>query len=181
MSPSHHVLLLQQEVASANLPFNPCLSDADLAAFEQVHQVSLPVEYRYFLAHIGNGGAGPPDYGLRPLGATESWWCEAQRAAWQRFEAVRRPFPFAQPWCWEDEAEPDPFRLAAVYDGSLYLGTDGCGQDWALIITGPQRGYVWQINEAGVLPCRPAMTFGEWYARWLHHDAASATPFWWAT
>ena len=174
------LITLQRELANDNLPFEPCLSAADLEAFEQAHQVLLPPEYRFFLAHIGNGGAGPPEYGLRPLGTGESWWTDEQRAAWQHFRAIRRPFPFAQPWCWEDEAAPDPARLAAVYDGSLYLGTDGCGIDWALMVTGPQRGYVWQFSEAGILPCQPAMTFCEWFSRWLHHDAASPESFWWA-
>ena len=174
-----HLLTLQQELTAADLAFAPCLPAADLDAFELAHGVSLPPEYRYFLAHIGNDGAGPPAYGLRPLGATETWWSDEQPMAWQHFQAIRRPFPFAQPWCREDEAEPDPARLAAVYDGSLYLGTDGCGIDWALIVTGPQRGYVWQFTEAGIIPCQPVMTFCEWFSQWLHHDAASPATFWW--
>lgn len=174
------LIKLQRELANANLPFEPCLSAADLDAFELLHQILLPPEYRFFLAYIGNGGAGPPEYGLRPLGTGESWWTDEQRAAWQHFRAIRRPFPFAQPWCWEDEAAPDPVRLAAVYDGSLYLGTDGCGMDWALMVTGPQRGYVWQFSEAGILPCRPAMTFCEWFRQWLHDAAAAPEAFWWA-
>jgi hypothetical protein len=181
MNPAYHrLLLLQQELATANVVLAPCLPTADLAAFEQAHQVSLPPEYRLFLTHIGNGGAGPPAYGLRALGATEAWWADDQRAAWEHFQALRRPFPFAQPWCWADEAAPDPARLAAVYDGSLYLGTDGCGLDWALVVTGPQRGYVWQLSEEGVLPCRPALTFFQWVSAWLHRDPASSSPFWWA-
>jgi len=109
MDATHHqLLLLQQALATANLTFGPCLPAADLAAFEQAHQVSLPPEYQLFLTHIGNGGAGPPVYGLRPLGASESWWDDEQRAAWQHFQALGRPFPFAQPWCWEGESAPGP-------------------------------------------------------------------------
>lgn len=66
-----------------------------------------------------------------------------------------------------------------MYDGSLYLGTDGCGMDWALVVTGPQRGYVWQISEAGITPCRPALTFLAWVSHWLHHDPADPALFWW--
>ena len=47
----------------------PPLGEGELAAFEQVHGVSLPAGYRAFLTEIGNGGAGPY-YGLVPL---EKW------------------------------------------------------------------------------------------------------------
>ena len=127
---------------------------------------------------MGNGGPGPPEYGLRPLGASESWWEHEQREAWQHFQSIRRPFPFAQSWCWEDETSPDPAQLAAVYDGTLYPGTHGRGMDWALVVTDPQRGYVWQSPEAGITPCRPALAFLAWMSQWLHHDPANPAPFW---
>ena len=47
-----------------------------------------------------------------------------------------------------------PARLAAVYDGTLYRGTDSWGMDWALVVTGPPRGYVWQLSKAGITPCQ---------------------------
>jgi hypothetical protein len=179
MAAAIDLLLLQRELLDRGLVFAPPLSDAELLAFEQAHQVMLPSEYRRFLQQVGNGGSGPPEYGLRPLGATESWWGNEQRAAWQHFESIRRPFPFTQPWYWEDETSPDPAQLAAVYDGTLYLGTDGCGMDWALVVTGQQRGYVWQISEAGITPCQPALTFLEWVNQWLHYDPADPVLFWW--
>jgi hypothetical protein len=175
------LLWLQRELAQRDLVFTSQLSAAELLAFEQVHQVVLPAEYRLFLVQVGSGGPGPPAYGLRPLGTVESWWGDEQRAAWQHFQVIRRPFPFTQPWCWEDEAAPNPAQLAAAYDGTLYLGTDGCGTDWALVVTGPQRGYVWQITEVGLMPCRPALTFSAWFSRWLHHNPADPAPFWWTS
>jgi len=174
------LLALQDELARRSVSFAPPLSAAELRAFEQAHHVELPPDYRLFLEQVGNGGPGPPAYGLRPLGAAEAWWPEEQRAAWQHFQAIQRPFPFRQLWCWEDEAEPDPAQLAAVYDGTIYLGTDGCGIDWALVVTGPQRGYVWQLTDVGLLPCQPACTFLAWVSQWLQHDPADPAPFWWA-
>lgn len=39
-----------------------------------------------------------------------------------------------------------------VWDGALFLGDDGCGMYWALIVTGAQRGYVWNICDVGAQP-----------------------------
>jgi hypothetical protein len=36
--------------------------------------------------------------------------------------------------------------------GSLLLGTDGCGMYWHLIVTGPQRGHVWLIDQNRAMP-----------------------------
>lgn len=52
---SHHFLL------------NPTIEEEEIEAFERRHKILLPTDYRNFLIHIGNGGAGPY-YGIFPLG-----------------------------------------------------------------------------------------------------------------
>ena len=46
--------------------FNPVLPLEELAAWEELMQVTLPEDYRTYLTRLGNGGAGPA-YGLSPL------------------------------------------------------------------------------------------------------------------
>lgn len=45
----------------------PPLTQADIVAAEAHYQITLPTEYREFLLHLGNGGAGP-GYGLERFG-----------------------------------------------------------------------------------------------------------------
>ncbi len=49
----------------------PKLKERDLVAVEQRLGVRLPKEYRLFLAHLGEGGAGP-FYGLFTLNGEDS-------------------------------------------------------------------------------------------------------------
>lgn len=46
--------------------FNPVLPLEELAAWEELMEVTLPADYRTYLTQLGNGGAGPA-YGLFPL------------------------------------------------------------------------------------------------------------------
>src|SRR4051812_22972723 len=48
---------------------NPVMDESAVGAFEQRHNIRLPEDYRAFLLHIGNGGAGPY-CGVLPL---EQW------------------------------------------------------------------------------------------------------------
>jgi hypothetical protein len=43
---------------------NPCLKEAEISAFEKRYHIELPQDYRLFLMEVGNGGKGPPYYGL---------------------------------------------------------------------------------------------------------------------
>ncbi|MFG3039201.1 SMI1/KNR4 family protein [Streptomyces sp. NPDC048330] len=128
-------------------------------SFEEEHGVVLPEPYRTCVAEVGDGlRAGPPYYGLLPLAEVPSDW-GADRP--QRLLA--EPFPLEEAWLWEAEddetalpVEEFEARTDRVFDhGSLLLGTDGCGMYWHLIVTGPQRGHVWQIAGEGAMPFGP--------------------------
>jgi hypothetical protein len=81
-----------------------------IAAFEARCGCILPEGYREFLRHVGNGGVGPPSYGLLPLGEMPSDLTEEQSRPWSELERVRRPFPFTQPWVWENGHGPGMTR-----------------------------------------------------------------------
>lgn len=148
-------------------------------SFEEEHCIVLPEPYRTFVAEICDGlRAGPPYYGLLPLTQTPSDWGSDRPE-----RLLAEPFPLTAAWLWEEEGDEATLseqefeaRMDAVFDhGSLLLGTDGCGMYWHLIVTGPQRGHVWLIDENGAVPLgtRPGTSlmpgtpgFAGWVTRW---------------
>lgn len=127
-------------------------------SFEAGHGIVLPEPYRTFVAEICDGlRPGPPYYGLLPLAQTPPDWGSGRPE-----RLLAEPFPLTEAWLWEDDDETalplEEFEALqrAVFDhGSLLLGTDGCGMYWHLIVTGPQRGHVWQIAGEAAMPFGP--------------------------
>jgi SMI1 / KNR4 family (SUKH-1) len=119
-------------------------------AFEAEHGVVLPEPYRTFTAEICGGGyaSGPPDYGLVALGTLPDDWGRDRPE-----RDLAKPFPLSETWIWEGDPEadekPDELYAAITDHGSIVLGTDGCGMNWHLIVSGGQRGRIWQITGEG--------------------------------
>ncbi len=165
-------LRIKTKISAKNLTINSQLSETDIARFEARHQIELPEAYRAFLLHIGNGGDGPPEYGIPRLGeiAThKTRYTDAHlRACYEEMRFVREPFPLVENWIWEGETDADDAAIStAQCHGHLYLGTEGCGLNWVLIVTGPERGFVWQIAGEGAQPTIPRRDFLTWYEDWL--------------
>ena len=158
-------------------PLGPPLGEEAVVAFERRHGVTLPDPYRGFVARVGNGCPdGPPHYGLVGLGEPShpAGGLELRR------DSLSRPFPLQDAWVWEDDPDPDEGRLQAVLDGCLPLGTDGCGMEWVLIVTGPQRGHVWLLSGEGAQPWDPRTgytTGGAGFVGWVAHWTAGR-PWW---
>ncbi|WEO93390.1 SMI1/KNR4 family protein [Streptomyces sp. FXJ1.172] len=144
----------------------PRLPEAEIRAFEESHGIGLPMEYRSFVAEVGNGPAGPC-HGLMPLTvprpeADEEW---AVDGAW---EEDRLPGRLAEPF---PLSEPLPGRISAPAEaltpGTLMLAERGCGMFIRLILNGPRAGEVWQIDPdwGGFVPVSP--DFRAWYTDWL--------------
>jgi hypothetical protein len=146
---------------------NPVAPELEVLAFEARHGISLPADYRLFLTELGNGGMGPPDHGLVPLGHTDSGVIVEEKALWSQLPFVARPFPFTRYWVWEDGEVSEEGTAEQVGHGSVYLGHDGCGMLWHLIVSGAERGVPWQLCGEGIQPVCPKRSFLQWYEDWL--------------
>ena len=160
MTSAPRVQRLQEKAKKAGVKLCPPVEEADLVQFEQSRGVTLPAEYRTFLQSLGNGGSGPPAYGLCGLGEMPSDF------NWPAPD-LSKPFPFTKAWVWEDGDVSAEGAKTDVTHGVLVLGTDGCGQYWTLVANGPASGQVWMLTDVGVTPLVPSMTLLEWYDAWL--------------
>jgi uncharacterized protein (TIGR02996 family) len=160
-----------------------CLSESQVAKWEQKHKVELPEAYRMFLKEIGNGGKIRSDFvcqlDIYPLQAVKVG------------EEVHQPFPLTDEHArmlrdrrFKREKCRDPILLAFWQSekdrGFLYEGSPpGClgvgipNADYEapahLVVTGEQRGKVW-ADRGGCLPernlQREQVDFLEWF-EWL--------------
>ncbi|WP_330176407.1 SMI1/KNR4 family protein [Streptomyces sp. NBC_01498] len=145
----------------------PPLGWAAVHAYEHEQGVVLPEPYRTLVAEICDGSdEGPADIdGLIPLRRLPADWGadDGQRA-------VGREFPLTEAWLWEDDPRPyeelEPLIDQVGNDGSVVLGTDGCGLYWHLVVTGPQRGRIWAVGDVGAAPFEGDAGFADWVAHW---------------
>src|SRR5262245_24779674 len=161
---------IKQRVAESRVGMNSTIAEQQLSAFESRHRIVLPTGYRRFLLEVGNGGAGP-GYGLEPLDTEAT------------LDFVAEQFPLDKLWIWDaEDLQPDPLRIDACRHGWIKIGTEGCGLDWVLIVSGSQRGNVWSIDDQGAQPCAPGRSFLSWYLLWLkwaHSGGADGGADWW--
>ncbi len=172
---------------------HPRLEESVIRAWERDHGVELPADYRTFLLEVGNGGAGPY-YGVFPLGRwdgagdTLELFDDAigdlgapfpHRTAWNLPEARRTPpEEFAsdeEEEAWGDALEQESFA-PALTDGAFWIAEQGCALRSLLVITGPERGTIWDDLRAdgrGLVPC--GVTFSAWYLAWLDESLRAAT------
>jgi hypothetical protein len=173
---------------------NPPLPEADVMAFENVHNVSLPHDFRQFLTNVGNGGAGP-FYGVFPLGEMDD---NFSLRTWQEDDGfvgvLSEPFPLGEEWndissqpsaelADLDESEywrrMDIFQTtywrSSLVNGAIPICHEGCALRIWLVLTGTQAGYLWEDRRSeygGLKPLRLAdgswATFTGWYDPWLN-------------
>ncbi len=119
----------------------------------------LPEGCRAFLTRLGNGGAGPY-YGLLPL----------ERCAASGGRTLSRPSPLWPRMPCDAAADAlAGYGPGSLADGAITLIEQGCAYSSLLIVTGPHRGAVVNIDPGLSAPPYFARDGGflAWYERWL--------------
>ncbi len=144
---------------------NAPATEEEIKAFEEKHGIELPSEYREYLLKIGNGGDGPPDFGIVPLGFVPEDVGMMSKKAWTALVRIKEPFPFDG----HTEMEWTDDNIDELWDqcisGNILLGAGHWNVVWHLIITGSKRGEVWMSGEDDWYP--DAKSFSEWLDAWL--------------
>jgi len=163
--------------------FNSCLTGDTLKAFENSFSVTLPLDYRNFIAQVGNGGSGPA-YGLLQL---SDWNIELEI---NENNFLSTDFPHTDKWNVaqdfdtdnEDYTETEEFQKWEEnyfsnrhITGSIRICHYGCAIYYLLIVTGNTAGQIWvddRANDFGIYPAISKSTgrqlnFIEWYDEWL--------------
>jgi hypothetical protein len=171
----------------------PVLTEEQLRAVERRLGTELPDEYGTFLLEVGAGGAGP-DYGLFPMNPPVPDAPPATGRCVMPFRpeltAELDEHECAEPQRRADYADDDAFTAAyaawearheelhdALTEGTLCISSQGCAYYTLLVVTGPQRGTMWDDVRAvgeGVVPVElqgktGPVSFAEWYLNWLDH------------
>jgi hypothetical protein len=167
------------------------LTEAEIGMFERKHRITLPEDYRGFLIHVGDGGAGPA-YGIFRLGERDDCFDFVRWEENDGFVGVlSEPFPHTEAWNdlndapdydLEDAEEIERQQKAfweKYYDVKLVSGAIpichlGCAYRIWLALTGPERGHIWcddRADQRGLyplqLPGADRVTFIDWYLDWL--------------
>lgn len=153
------------------------LAPRDLASFESRFSVGLPQDYRDFLLHVGNGGAGP-FYGVFRLGEVD--W-NHDHATWEKSGLLGDPSePFQHSKAWNlspaffakepnyDECDdPDDayerwsntldeeYWGGHIMNGAIPLCHEGCANRYWLVVTGKEAGAMWHDERADQRGIRP--------------------------
>lgn len=178
--------------------FRDPVTDADLSAWERVHGVGLPAEYRAYLSALGNGGAGPY-YGVFPLGMWDGAGFDLESMD-DALGDLRSPFPHREAWnlaadrfeapTFENDDEEDAWHLTldteyfdpCLVNGAIWISHHGCALRTMLVVTGSERGNVWadrRAEHSGISPHVGSdgrhLGFGDWYMSWLEQCLRDAT------
>jgi hypothetical protein len=160
----------------------PTIDETTVVAFETRYGIQLPQDYRRFLLHVGNGGAGP-FYGI--LGLDELY--EVKEDYWGD---LTKPFPYSDAWSGDrdllqaidvaTQADDDrreqlteQYWTEMTHDGAIIICEYGCCLRYLLVINGDEHGHIWFDQTAdlagyapvGINPNVPAEQYADWCVR----------------
>ena len=119
-----------------------CLSEEQIASFEEDHNITLPEQYRECLLHVSNGTEGIFRLGEIDSGFDVANWEEGD----EMVGTLSEPFPYTSEWNdlsempnddfdqedvqalaqWEAAREPFEARYWAALDGAIPIAHLGC-------------------------------------------------------
>jgi hypothetical protein len=153
---------------------NEPLLESEVDAFESKYNVELPADYRAFLIHVGNGGAGPYHglFGMTGLSTlfddyeSQVRWMSADCLLHDDLPRDDDDWIVAMGGTdWEDRWDRDEWH---PYQGTFVLSEVGCGYYYVVLLNGRCRGRVCGVSLDFVAPLFPAKkTFLDWYEAWL--------------
>jgi len=147
---------IKQKISEKGIKINPIVPITAIREFEKRNEIILPEELMEFYTLIGNGGKMIDDFSLKSFEELEI-----------DIEKVKKAFPFTAFWVWEDGDEHKDGNMEDVCKGNIELIDIGCGQTWNIIVTGKERGQMWNFTDVGIQPCVPKRNFLSWYEYWL--------------
>ena len=178
-----HKELVSFGVKEQEVSHNPCLSEAEIAAFERKHSITLPDDYRFFISEIGNGGFGP-GHGLLPLNKAIVDFKLRDKPN----ISLNKEFPYQDDWNEEwiasfdwDEEYPDTeivdaYISTAHIAGCLQISHFGHGCTFLLVVNGNEKGHIWfdgRADYSGLIPKMKdghRISFIEWYVTFLDKE-----------
>ena len=177
---------------------NPPVSEAEVLAFEKKYGVQLPECYRAFMLTIGDAKAKKSDFIAGPYYGLYAFGTSVDSLLYEKIETyLKAPCALSPDMTQEEwEALSDPLLMSEeedegfenydqeegktqteedytqqcgkVFDGLLPLGSQGCADYHALILTGPYAGRVVNVNWDFLKPVFAFETnFLDWYERYL--------------
>jgi len=122
----------------SSLAFGPPADASDVTAFERERRIELPEDYRRFLLEVGSGGRC---FDGR-LTAFDNLMQRAHGDLTKTFVPALLP---ALPTADDHDYGDDYPKWNA--DGMLWISDGGCSYGSGLVLSGPERGHVWNYVE----------------------------------
>jgi len=162
-----------------NLPVT--ISDVD--AFEKNYGVELPDCYKSFLLNIGNGGrsylcsGAGPFFGIYPFGHHIDDLIQGKVENHLKKRCALHPNISEKEWdkklepLYADDIPDEDYEElnGNLYGGILPIGSQGCSFIHGLVLNGPYRGMIINLDRGELSPPKFSedIHFLNWYERWL--------------
>jgi len=154
-----------------------------MSEIEHKYSIELPDCYKSFVLHVGNGGIGwqnssaGPFFGIYPLGENMNELIDVDTEKYLKNNCVIHPKMTDEFWeSLSHKINGDETRSDEEYDqerghlwaGILPLGSQGCSYLHGIVLNGPYKGRVVNLDIDGQKPTFAFEgNFLDWYERWL--------------